>query len=159
MIAHDRVINMSTKGIIQSIETRHKIGLANQKDRQAINEKIREYIINLPKGQLPSIVSASLHAGINEKNLINYELSTPDNSEVRFYLNTIRDLAKEALLNNSLNKKWDSKTASLLLNAEHGLKETPTQLTQNNIFNGISPEILSEAMNLSRSAKSKELKE
>lgn len=141
---------MSTKGLIQSIETRHKIGLANQKDRKIITEKIREYIINLKKGDFPSIVSASIYAGINEKNLINYEMQTEDGSEIRYYLDSIRDLQKEALLNKSLNREWDNRIATILLKSDHNVKEQPTNLTQNNIFSGLTPEILADAISLSR---------
>lgn len=148
--------NMSNKGIPQTLATRRKISLANQKDRAFILEKIAYYVemIQTPewKSTFPSVTSASILAGINEKNLIAYELTTPDGSDIRLLLDTIRDLQKERLMERGLNKLYDSKIVSLLLKAHHGLREEPTQLTQNNTFN-VSPEILAEALQLSRQKK------
>jgi hypothetical protein len=50
--------------------------------------------------------------------------------------------------------KTDSKLTGLLLKADHGLIEKPQQLTQNNYLN-ISPDLLAEAIELSRSSKPK----
>lgn len=144
---------MSNKGIPQTLATKQKISLANQKDRIKIVFAVAEYVNRLSKKDFPSITSASIYAGINEKNLINFELSTPDGSDIRLLLDTIRDKQKEALELNGLTRKYDSRVTTLLLNAHHNVKENATQLSQTNIFNGIAPEVLAEALTLSRQSK------
>jgi hypothetical protein len=147
---------MSFKNQHHSLISRQKIGLNNQKDRALIEQKIGLYVAELQKPKnkrvFPSITSASLLAGIAEKNLIAWELTTPENSTIRCLLDTIRDLQKEKLIDLGLNKIYDSKIVTLLLKAHHGLREEPTQLTQNNTFN-VSPEILAEALEISRQKK------
>lgn len=143
---------MSNKGISQSLATRQKISLANTKDRTELLEKIGGYIDGLKDNQFPSITACALHAGIGEKALLAYELRTAENSDIRIMLDIIRDRQKEYLTINGLNKTNDSRMSILLLKANHGLKEEPTALTQNNSFN-VSAEILAEALELSRGKK------
>lgn len=149
---------MSTKGKELAPVTRYKIAVAKQKDRAKIIEKLREYIsiITDPreKDLIPSLVSASLYAGISKKALLQWELTTAEDSEVREILDFIRDLEEKWLRENGLLGKTDSKLTGLLLKADHGLQEKPTQLTQNNTFN-ISPDLLAEAIELSRQPKGK----
>lgn len=143
---------MTTLGQNLSLETRQKISLAKTKDRTELHKKIEEYILALTEKDFPSITRAAIYAGISEKALLAYELRTGENSEVRILLDTIRDLAKATLMENGLNKKFDARLSSFLLQANHGLKTEPTHLEQNNIFN-VSPEILAEAIQLTRSPK------
>lgn len=140
---------MSTKGNELSIITRHKIGLANQKDRTELHEKINSYIEGLKAVDFPSIVSASLYAGISEKTLLSYEARTAEDSDIRILLTHIRDLQKQYLIEKGLSRLIDGKLTGLLLRADHGLKDEPTNLTQNNTFN-VSPELLAEAIELSK---------
>jgi hypothetical protein len=147
---------MSTKGKELSITTKYKISVAKQKDRREIVSKLKQYADMLldPKetALIPSIVSASLFAGISKKALLAWELTTADNSEVRAVLDFVRDMEEKFLRENGLLGKTDSKLTTVLLKAEHGIKEEPTQLTQNNTFN-VSPELLAEAIELSRTKK------
>lgn len=141
---------MSNKGVPQTLATRQKISLANKKDRLLINQKVKEYLESLKKDSFPTLTECAIYAGISEKRLILYEMETPENSEIRLMLDEIRDRQKLSLMKNGLNKNYDSKIVTLLLKAHHGLKEEPTQLTQTNIYNGLSPDILAEALALSR---------
>lgn len=149
---------MSTKGKALTPVTRYKIAVSKTKDRTETLAKLREYIsiLNDPKekGLIPSLVSASLYAGISKKALLAWELTTAENSEVREILDFVRDLEEKWLRENGLLGLTDSKLTGLLLKADHGLQEKPTQLTQNNTFN-VSPELLAEALELSRSKGSK----
>lgn len=149
---------MSTKGKELTTTTRYKIAVAKQKDRTKIVEKLQEYISILvdPKEKevIPSLVSASLYAGISKKALLAWELTTAENSEVRQLLDFIRDIEEKYLRENGLLGKTDSKLTGLLLKADHGLIEKPQQLTQNNYLN-ISPDLLAEAIELSRSSSPK----
>lgn len=152
---------MSNKGIATTETTRYKISIAKQENRTKVLKNLRAYIslLNDPneKTLIPSIVSASLYAGISKKALLAWEMTTADNSEVREILDFIRDMEEKYLRENGLMGKTDSKLTGLLLKADHGLQEKPQQLTQNNTFN-ISPELLAEAIELSRSPKPKKLK-
>lgn len=147
---------MSTKGNELTISTKYKISLAKTKNRSEIVEKLKEYKSMLldpkEKGLIPSIVSASLFAGISKKSLLAWELTTAEDSEVREILDFIRDLEEKYLREMGLLGLTDSKLTTLLLKAEHDLQEKPQQLTQNNTFN-MSPEILAEAIELSRTKK------
>jgi len=140
---------MSTTGQTLSTLTKYKIGLANSKDRTELYARVNKYIEGLKDSDFPMIVSASLHAGISEQALLNHEALTAENSEIRVLLNHIRDKQKEYLVKKGLLKEIDGRLTGLLLKADHGLKEEPTNLTQNNTFN-VSPEILAEAILLSR---------
>jgi len=95
---------------------------------------------------------SSIHADISEQALLNYEARTEDASNIRVLLDRIRAKQKEYLMVNGLNKKSSSAIVKLLLTAHHGITETPSNLTQNNIFS-ISPELLNEALELSRKKK------
>lgn len=143
---------MSNKGIPQTAITKAKISLANKKDYTKVYEKIAEYINTLENDTFPSIVSASLYAGISEKALLAHELRTTENSDIRILLDKIRDKQKEYLMTMGLKNKVNSNIAVLLLRSEHNVKEQPTSLTQNNTFN-ISPELLAEAIEISRRKK------
>lgn len=149
---------MSTKGKELTTTTRYKIAVSKTKDRTETLAKLREYvsILNDPKetGLIPSLVSASLYAGISKKALLQWELTTAENSEVREILDFVRDLEEKYLRENGLKGLTDSKLTGLLLKADHGLQEKPQQLTQNNTFN-ISPDLLAEAIELSRQPKGK----
>lgn len=133
---------MSKKGIPQSLATRQKISIEKQKDRTKILKSLEEYIFNLLNDkdgrEIPSIVSASLHAGISKKALLAWELTTAENSEVRQLLDFIRDLEEQFLRNKSLKGKISGRMASLFLKSEHGMQEKASNLTQNNTFN-VSP--------------------
>lgn len=143
---------MSTKGNKQTALTKYKIGLANTKDRTELHNRIIDYINSPPKDQSISLLNCSIYAGITESALLNYEASTAENSEIRQLLSLIRDLSKQNLIENGLNKKYDSRLTGRLLEVNHGLKSDPNSLTQNNYLN-ISPELLNEALALSKKNK------
>ena len=147
---------MSTKGQELTTDTRYKISVSKTKNRTETLKLLKEYKTLLldpnEKNIIPSVVSASLHAGISKKALLAWELTTAQDSEVRDILDFIRDLEEKWLREHGLLKMIDGKLVALLLKADHGLQEKPTQLTQNNTFN-VSPELLAEAIELSRTPK------
>lgn len=145
---------MSNKGQEQSLITRYKIGLANEKDRTETLLLIEDYINKLEDKDFPSITRCAVHARISEKALLAWEIRTAENSDIRILLDIIRDRAKATLIEKGLDKSFDSRMTSFLLETNHGMKKQPTELTQNNIFN-VSPEIMAEALALSRSPKQK----
>lgn len=143
---------MSSAGYNHSLEARHKIGLENQKDKAKILRKIKDYIKELKNSDFPSITKCAIYAGISEKRLVAYEITTEENSDIRLALDLIRDLQKASLMENGLRKIFDGRMSFGLLQANHGLRIEPTQLTQNNTFN-VSPEILAKAIDISRTKK------
>lgn len=143
---------MSNRNIPQATQTKLKIALAHKKDYTELHEKLEEYLSKLTPLDFPSIVSASLHAGVSEKAVLSYELRTTENSEIRSLLDKIRMLQKKFLMDNGLSNKINGKLTGLLLSAEHNLNEKPQQLTQNNTFS-IAPELLAEAIEISRGKK------
>jgi plasmid replication initiation protein len=147
---------MSFKGHNHSLAVRTKISLDNQKNRTIIDNKVIDYINCIKKSDFPNLTDCAIHAGISEKRLIQYELTTGEDSTIRLALDLIRDLQKSSLMKNGLYKIFDNKITTLLLKANHGLREEPTHLEQNNIFN-ISPEILAEALEISRTKKAPKL--
>ena len=144
---------MSNKGIPQSLATRQKISLANVKDRAKIDLSVKKYILSLTEGTFPTITDCALYAGISEKTLIRYEITSDENSDIREALDFIRDLSKSALMHGGLTKMYDGKFASFLLQANHQMNTQAPNLTQNNIFSGLTPELLAEALQLSREKK------
>lgn len=147
---------MSTKGKELTTTTKYKISVSKTKDRSEIEEKLGAYCLLLvdpeEKSIIPSIVSASLYAGISKKALLAWEMTTAENSKVREYMDFIRDMEEKYLRENGLLGLTDSKLTTTMLKADHGLEEKPQNLTQNNTFN-VSPDILAEALELSRSTK------
>ena len=152
---------MSNKGINQTTLTKYKISEALQGNRTKILLKLKEYKKLLldpeQKDLIPSIVSASLYAGMSKKALLAWELTTAENSELRQLLDFVRDFEEKYLRENGLKGLTDSKLTTTLLKADHGLQEKPPQLTQNNTFN-VSPDILAEALELSRTKKPSDTK-
>jgi thiamine pyrophosphokinase len=145
--------NMSNKGIPQTLATRQKISLANQKDRAKIDAKVKGYILSLILGDFPTLTDCAIHAGISEKTLIRYEITSPEDSDIREALDFIRDLSKSALIHGGLTRKFDARFSSFLLQASHNMNAQAPTLTQNNIFSGLTPELLAEALQLSREKK------
>ncbi len=143
---------MSNRNISQTSQTKLKISLANKKDHTILINSLEEYIAGLTPSDFPSIVSACLHANINEKAVLSYELRTSEDSDIRSLLDKIRMMQKKYLLDNGLSNKINGKLTGLLLSSDHGINDKPQNLTQNNTFN-ISPELLAEAIELSRTKK------
>lgn len=138
---------MSNKGNQLSLATKMAIGTANAKNRAIVDKKALDYIKQLSKGDLPSVTACAIYIGINEKNLVAYEMGTEEGSKIRLILGTVRDKQKLALMERGLNRKYDSRLSAMLLERLHGMRETP-KLEQTNIFN-VPPEILAEAIALS----------
>lgn len=152
MITCNELHAMSSKGTTITSLAKSKISQALTKDRTNLLKSIESYISSLSPDDFPSLTKCALSSDISEHALLSLEIRTADNHELRVLLDHIRDLQKEYLTTTGLNRKSDSRLSIMLLKANHGLKEDPTTLTQNNTFN-VSPEILAEALELSRSKK------
>lgn len=124
-----------------------------KKNRRELVPELQKYILSLKFGDFPSITRAAIYAGISEKNLLALELRTADNSELRITLDLIRDLQKASLMEGGLTKAYSDRMSTFLLQVNHGMKNEAPNLTQNNFFSGISPELLAEALEMSRTKK------
>lgn len=144
--------NMSNKGISQSLEIRQKIKLSQTKDRTELMMNIKNYILGLADTDFPSLTRCAIQSGIGEKALLALELRTAENSELRIMLDLIRDLQKASLMEGGLKKVFDARMSTFLLQVNHDMKSEAPTLNQTNNFN-VSPEILAEAIEISRSKK------
>lgn len=143
---------MSFKGNKQTPQNKLAVSIATKKDHTVLLESLETYISQLKPQDFPSIVSACLCANMSEKAVLSYEMRQPEESTIRSLLDKIRMLQKKFLLDNGLSNKINGKLTGLLLSSDHGINDKPQQLTQNNTFN-LSPELLAEAIELSRTKK------
>ena len=143
---------MSNKGNTLTLATKMAIGTANEKDRGKIDKSVLDYISGLKKGTFPTLTDCAIQAGISEKTLIRYEISTPEGSKIRLALDLIRDLEKSALIHGGLTRRFDGRVVTLLLNAHHNVREQQQKPDQSSIF-AVPTEILAEAIALSRTKK------
>lgn len=145
---------MSTKGTSLSPITREKIALSKTKHTKShlINKGI-EYINtfldeNEPKSAPPSIVGYCLHAGISRSRLYELQATIPELSDTIEYI----EMLQEAY---ALNQGFNGKSpifAMFLLKSKQNYHDSPQALTQNNYLN-ISPELLSDALQLMKESK------
>lgn len=113
--------------------------------------KYIEKILNTPKEDkpVPSVVGFCLDAGISRSRL--YELAQSW-QEVADILEYISMMQEELALRGGLTNKTNPVFSMFLLKSKHGYIDSAPQLSQTNNFN-ISPELLSDALELMRSKR------
>lgn len=101
------------------------------------------------KEEFPTIEHLASHLGIGTRTLYSWEEAY---SEFQQTMDMLRDAQRHLLISGGLTNKYNARFASFLLKANHGMSDTRplVNATQNNIFNGISPELLAEAMEITR---------
>ncbi len=101
------------------------------------------------KEEFPTIEHLASHLGIGTRTLYTWEDTY---SEFQQTMDMLRDAQRDLLIRGGLTNKYNARFASFLLKANHGMSDTRplVNATQNNIFNGISPELLAEAMEITR---------
>lgn len=101
----------------------------------------------LKKGDFPTIEQLATHLGIGTRTLYAWEQAY---SEFQQTIDILRDAQKDLLIRGGLTNKYNSRFASFLLKANHGMAETRplVNATQNNIFSGVSPELLADALKI-----------
>lgn len=149
---------MSTKGLTLSEDTKHKISLSKTKHTaRTLTASGLSYIDSLlnPDGELigiPSIVSYCLHAGISRSRL--YELigQMPEVADIVEYIEMLQEQY-------SLKAGYTTKNsifAMFMLKSRHNYKDNAANLTQNNnYFQGISPDLLADALTIMNKDKAK----
>ncbi len=142
---------MSTKGLSLSEETKRKISLSKTKHTaRTLTASGVSYIDSIldSKGRLtavPSIVSYCLHAGISRSRL--YELigQMPEVADIVEYI----EMLQEQYAINAGFTTRNSIFAMFLLKSRHNYRDNAANLTQNNnYFQGVSPELLADALTL-----------
>lgn len=97
--------------------------------------------------EFPTIEHLASHLGIGTRTLYAWEEAY---SEFQQTMDMLRDAQRHLLISGGLTNKYNARFASFLLKANHGMSDAKplVNATQNNIFNGISPELLAEAMKI-----------
>lgn len=138
--------------------TRQKISLSKTKyTKDYIMQKGAEYIEKIasaPKEDkvIPSVVAFCLHAGISRSRV--YELAQQW-QEVADIIEYIGMLQEDAALQGGMTNRLNPIFSMFLLKGKHGYIDHAPQLNQTNNFN-ISPELLSDALQLMREKKARE---
>lgn len=76
-------------------------------------------------------------------------------------MDMLRDAQRDQLLRGGITNKYNARFASFLLKANHGMqdKQPLVNATQNNSFNGVTPELMAEAIRMTREKDPSFLKE
>jgi len=101
------------------------------------------------KEEFPTIEHLASHLGIGTRTLYAWEEAY---TEFQQTMDMLRDAQRHLLISGGLTNKYNARFASFLLKANHGMTDAKplVNATQNNIFNNISPELLAEAMKITR---------
>lgn len=99
------------------------------------------------KEEFPTIEHLSSVLGIGTRTLYAWEEAY---AEFQQTMDMLRDAQRHLLISGGLTNKYNARFASFLLKANHGMSDAKplVNATQNNIFNGVSPELLAEAMRI-----------
>lgn len=103
----------------------------------------------LQNNEFPTIEHLSYQLGVGVRTLYAWEQAY---SEFQQTMEMLRDAQKHLLISGGLTNKYNSRFASFLLKANHGMAETKPMVnaTQNNFFAGVSPELMADALELMR---------
>jgi hypothetical protein len=139
---------MSTKGHEMTASTKLKISKANTThllpEFLEAWERYETRLKNDPK-LLPTIVGYCLEVGIPNSNILEYTAKYP---EVNQIVNNIVDLQQAFCLENGITQKVNPIFSMFLLKSKHNYRDIPSNLTQNNTYMNISPDVLKDALAL-----------
>lgn len=96
----------------------------------------------------PTIEHLASELGLGTRTLYAWEKEYPDFQQT---MDMLRDAQRHLLISGGLTNKYNSRFASFLLKANHGMqdRQPPINATQNNYMN-ISPELMADAIRLTR---------
>lgn len=96
----------------------------------------------------PTIEHLSSELGVGTRTLYSWEEAY---SDFRQTMDMLRDAQRDLLIRGGLTNKYNSRFASFLLKANHGMQDRQplVHATQNNNF-GVSPELMADAIRLIR---------
>lgn len=101
----------------------------------------------LQNGDFPTIEHLSYQLGVGTRTLYAWEEAF---SEFQQTMNILRDAQRHLLISGGLTNKYNSRFASFLLKANHGMAETKPSVnaTQNNFYSGVSADLLADALKI-----------
>lgn len=99
--------------------------------------------------EFPTIEHLASVLGVGTRTLYAWE---EVHSDFQQTMDMLRDAQRHMLISGGLTNKYNSRFASFLLKANHGMAETKPMVnaTQNNFFAGVSPELMADALELMR---------
>ncbi len=108
----------------------------------------------LENEQFPTIEHLASYLGVGTRTLYAWEEGYSDFQQT---MDMLRDAQRNLLIRGGLTNKYNARFASFLLKASHGMSDARplVNTTQNNIFNGVSPELLADAMALMRAKETR----
>lgn len=128
------------------------ISLKRGRPTKYTNETARRVIGYIKKctqdNDFPTIEHLASVLGVGTRTLYAWEQM---HSEFQHTMDMLRDAQRDLLIRGGLTNKFNSRFASFLLKANHGMqdKQPLVHATQNNNFN-VSPELMAEAIKLTR---------
>lgn len=111
--------------------------------------RVMHYIKECQKsGDFPTIEDLASELGLGTRTLYAWEKEYP---AFQHTMDMLRDAQKHLLISGGLTNKYNSRFASFLLKANHGMQDRQplVHATQNNNF-GVSPELMADAIRLIR---------
>jgi len=125
------------------------------KFKKDTTRRVINYINDCLKNkEFPTKQEIALILGVTTVTFIEWSRLYEDFS---YAMAALKDAQELLLSTEGLSGKFNARIATLLLKADHNKQEAPDTLhaTQTNIFQGLSPELLAEAMELSKLKRSK----
>lgn len=100
------------------------------------------------KNEFLTIEGLASELGVGTRSLYGWE---KEHSDFLRTMDMLRDAQRDQLLRGGITNKYNARFAAFLLKANHGMqdKQPPINATQNNYMN-VSPELLAEAIRLTR---------
>ena len=113
-------------------------------------KKVRDYIMMcLEKEKFPTIEGLAAYLSVGTRTLHDWQTKY---DEFPPAIEILKDTQRELLINNGLTGGYNTRFAMFLLKANHGMTEKDPLITATqNSFNGISPELIADAVELMRS--------
>ncbi|MFS8159132.1 MAG: terminase small subunit [Candidatus Roizmanbacteria bacterium] len=111
--------------------------------------RVMHYIKKCQKNSgFPTIEHLASELGLGTRTLYAWET---EYSEFKHTMEILRDAQRHLLIFGGLTNKYNSRFASFLLKANHGMSDAKplVHATQNNTFN-VSPELLAEAIEITK---------
>lgn len=111
--------------------------------------RVMHYIKGCQKsGNFPTIEHLASELGLGTRTLYAWE---KEYAEFQQTMDMLRDAQRHLLISGGLTNKYNSRFASFLLKANHGMQDRQplVHATQNNNF-GVSPELMADAIKLIR---------
>jgi hypothetical protein len=102
------------------------------------------------KEEFPTIEGLASYLKVGTRTIYDWKAEYEDFSQT---IGKLMDAQRELLINNGLVGKYNTRFSMFLLKANHGMREKDPLIdaTQNNNFNGVSAELLADALELMES--------